>query len=116
MKAITAQHQRSIVEKFLSMGFSPEKAVRCAAQYMAALRFEDAQDQRRREAAGMAPAAATQEQVASSPLWTPPKGLAAHERLAARIAQFARVSSEQAHRQAARIARQSDAADNKGGG
>lgn len=95
--------RRRAVQRFLDEGFPPEKAVRLAAVYLASLRRQDARDQR----AGVQ-RAASQEQVAASPIWTPPSGLPPHERLAARIAEFGRMSSEQAHRLAASTARKVD--------
>jgi hypothetical protein len=95
--------RRRVVQRFLDEGFPPERAVRLAAVYLASLRRQDARDQ----AAGKQKAA-TAEQVATSPIWTPPSGLPPHERLAARIAEFGRMSSEQAFQLAAKTARKVD--------
>lgn len=95
--------RRRAVQRFLDEGFPPAKAVRLAAVYLASLRQQDARDAR----AGVQKAA-TAEQVAASPIWTPPAGMAPHDRLAARIVEFGRMSSEQAHRIAAETARKVD--------
>lgn len=95
--------RRRAVQRFLDEGFSPEKAVRLAAVYLASLRRKDARD-----AAAGNQRAASAEQVATSPIWTPPKGMAPHDRLAARLAEFGRMSSEQAARIAADTARKVD--------
>lgn len=103
---LEARRRRSIVAKFLEQGLSPKAATRAAAMYLATLRYED-RVRAKRDAAR----AVSAEQVATSPIWQPPRGLDPHERLAARIAAFCRVSSETAHRKAAQIARESDAKD-----
>ncbi|MFZ9959217.1 MAG: hypothetical protein ACO3GP_02400 [Candidatus Limnocylindrus sp.] len=95
--------RRRAVQRFLDEGFPPAKAVRLAAMYLASLRAEDA-----RRAQAQQQQAVTQEQLASSPIWTPPSGLPPHERLAARIAEFGRMTSEQAFQLAAKTARKVD--------
>lgn len=95
--------RRRAVQRFLDEGFPPAKAVRLAAMYLAGLRADDA-----RRAKTQQQQAVTQEQLAASPLWTPPSGLPPHERLAARIAEFGRMGSEKAHQMAAETARKVD--------
>ena len=95
--------QRRAVQRFLDMGFEPQKATRLAAVYLASLRADDA-----RRAKAERQQAVSQEQLAASPIWTPPSGLAPHERLAARIAEFGRMGSEKAHQLAAETARKVD--------
>lgn len=98
-----ALQRRRAVQRFLDMGFDAAKATRLAAVYLASLRADDA-----RRAKAQQQQAVTQEQLASSPIWTPPSGLPAHERLAARIAEFGRMGSEKAHQLAAETARKVD--------
>ena len=95
--------RRRAVQRFLDEGFEPAKAVRLAALYLASLRADDA-----RRAKAQQQQAVTQEQLAASPIWTPPSGLPPHERLAARIAEFGRMGSEKAHQMAAETARRVD--------
>lgn len=98
-----AVQQRRAVQRFLDMGFDAQKATRLAAVYLASLRADDA-----RRAKAQQQQAVTQEQLAASPIWTPPSGLPPHERLAARIAEFGRMGSEKAHQLAAETARKVD--------
>lgn len=95
--------RKRAVERFLDEGFPPSQAVRLAAIYLAGLRADDARRAREQQQQ-----AVTQEQLAASPIWTPPSGLPAHERLAARIAEFGRMGSEKAHQMAAETARKVD--------
>ena len=95
--------QRRAVQRFLDRGFEPQKATRLAAVYLASLRADDA-----RRARAERQQAVSQEQLAASPIWTPPSGLPPHERLAARIAEFGRMGSEKAHQLAAETARKVD--------
>lgn len=99
---IIADRRKSAVELFLRQGFPPERAVRLAAMYLAALKRQDATTAAKKQAANAT-------DTALSPIWTPPKGLAPHERLAARIAEFGRMSSEKAFQLAAKTARAADA-------
>lgn len=99
---IALQRKRA-VQRFLDAGFEPVQAVRLAGLYLASLRADDA-----RRAKAQQQQAVTQEQLAASPIWTPPSGLPAHERLAARIAEFGRMSSQKAHQLAADTARKVD--------
>lgn len=98
-----ALQRRRAVQRFLDMGFDAAKATRLAAVYLASLRADDA-----RRAKAQQQQAVSQEQLASSPIWTPPSGLPPHERLAARIAEFGRMGSEKAHQLAAETARKVD--------
>lgn len=104
---LAAQRRQRAVQRFLDEGFPPREAVKLAAMYLATLRKMD--DAKKKAAPVPEGQTASATDVALSPIWTPPRGLAPHERVAARLCAWARMSSEKAHQKAAAIARAADA-------
>lgn len=100
---VMAQRRQRAVEMFLAEGFSASKAVRLAAMYIAVLKkMANAKAKEKAEADSKIA-------LPSTPLWVPNRTLKPHERLAQRIKEFGRMSSEQAHQKAAALARAADA-------
>lgn len=109
-KNARAQRQQRAVGYFLDQGFAMPKAVELAALYAASIAYGKKHGRRSTQQVMSDQAAQRGTSTApESPIWTSPKGCLPHERVAARLAHFARMSSETAHQIAASTARTAEA-------
>ena len=108
-RAVMAQRKTRAVDYFVQAGFALPKAIELAAMYSASVAYGQKHGRRTTQQVVEQQAATSGNAPLESPIWTSPKGCLPHERVAARLAHFARISSEKAHQVAAHTARQSDA-------